>query len=153
MHSVYSWISHDVTVAMLVSQNNEMAAMLVSWSNPPGIERYCYANVFFCFRWKTWLLITWVKPKSTVGATTTEVEKNKKVQKTIFLMTGNNYASVRSTRASVFQVHVLQKFVLKCVQSDYFFSWYSVVVLWRCCLRSRRHRRFREFKATFKRRI
>ena len=45
-----SWISHDVTAAMLVSPNNEMAAMLVSRSNPPGIESYYYANVFFCFR-------------------------------------------------------------------------------------------------------
>ena len=36
--------------AMLVSPNNEMAAMLVSRSNPPGIESYYYANVFFCFR-------------------------------------------------------------------------------------------------------
>ena len=62
--SYNSWISHDVTAAMLVSQNNEMAAMLVSRSNPPGIESYYYANVFFCFRWKTWLLITWVKPKN-----------------------------------------------------------------------------------------
>ena len=26
--------------------------MLVSRSNPPGIESYYYANVFFCFRWK-----------------------------------------------------------------------------------------------------
>ena len=31
---------------MLVSPNNEMAAMLVSRSNPPGIESYYYANVF-----------------------------------------------------------------------------------------------------------
>ena len=46
----YSWISHDVTAAMLVSPNNEMAAMLVSRSNPPGIESYYYASVFFCFR-------------------------------------------------------------------------------------------------------
>ena len=45
-----SWISHDVTVAMLVSPNNEMAAILVSRSNPPGIESYYDANVFFCFR-------------------------------------------------------------------------------------------------------
>ena len=36
--------------AMLVSPNNEMAAMLLSRSNPPGIESYYYANVFFCFR-------------------------------------------------------------------------------------------------------
>ena len=34
-----SWILHDVTAAMLVSR-----------SNPPGIESYYYANVFFCFR-------------------------------------------------------------------------------------------------------
>ena len=47
---LYSWISHDVTAAMLVSPNNEMAAMLVSRCNPPGIKSYCYANVFFCFR-------------------------------------------------------------------------------------------------------
>ena len=65
--STYSWISHDVTAAMLVSPNNEMAAMLVSRSNPPGIESYYYANVFFRFRWKTWLLITWVKPKNCVS--------------------------------------------------------------------------------------
>ena len=45
-----AWISHDVTAALLVSPNNEMAAMLVSRSNPPGIESYYYANVFFCFR-------------------------------------------------------------------------------------------------------
>ena len=59
-----SWILHDVTAAMLVSPNNEMAAMLVSRSNPSGIESYYYANVFFCFRWETWLFITWVKPKN-----------------------------------------------------------------------------------------
>ena len=46
----YSWISHDVTAAMLLSPNNEMAAMLVSRSSPPGIENYYYVNVFFCFR-------------------------------------------------------------------------------------------------------
>ena len=47
---LFSWISHDVTAAMLVSPNNEMPAVLVSRSNPPGIESYYYANVFFCFR-------------------------------------------------------------------------------------------------------
>ena len=50
VHILYSWISHDVRAAMLVSPNNEMAAMLVSRSNPPGIESYYYANVFFFFR-------------------------------------------------------------------------------------------------------
>ena len=44
---VNSWISHDVTAAMLVSPNSEMVSMLVCRSNPPGIESYYYANVFF----------------------------------------------------------------------------------------------------------
>ena len=41
--------SHDVTVAILVSQNNETAAMLVSQTNPVGAELFSYANAFFCF--------------------------------------------------------------------------------------------------------
>ena len=40
--------SHDVTAAMLVSQNKEMAAMLVSLTKPLGVELYFYANTFFC---------------------------------------------------------------------------------------------------------
>ena len=40
--------SHDITVAILVSQNNEKAAMLVSQSNPLGVALFCYANAFFC---------------------------------------------------------------------------------------------------------
>ena len=40
--------SHDVTAAILVSQNNETAAMLVSQTNPVGVELFSYANVFFC---------------------------------------------------------------------------------------------------------
>ena len=40
--------SHDVTAAILVSQNNETAAMLVSQANPVGIEFLSYANAFFC---------------------------------------------------------------------------------------------------------
>ena len=34
---------------MLVSQNKEMAAMMVYQTNPPGIELYIYANNFFSF--------------------------------------------------------------------------------------------------------
>ena len=34
---------------MLVSQNKEMAAMLVSQTKLLGIELYFYANTFFCF--------------------------------------------------------------------------------------------------------
>ena len=46
---------------MLVSLNKGKAAMLVSPINPPGIEFYSYANVSFCFVWKTCSLVTWVK--------------------------------------------------------------------------------------------
>ena len=50
--------SRDVTAAMLVSLNKGTAAMLVSATNPLGIELFCHANVFFCFGGKTRLLIT-----------------------------------------------------------------------------------------------
>ena len=53
--------SRDVTAAMLASLNKGTAAMLVSPTNPLGIEFYSYANVFFWFGWKTCSLITWVK--------------------------------------------------------------------------------------------
>ena len=58
MQRVYRVFSRDVTAAMLVSQNKGMAAMLVSPTNPLGIELYYHANVFFCFGGKTRLLIT-----------------------------------------------------------------------------------------------
>ena len=44
---LYRVISRDVTAAMLVFLNNGKAAMLVSPTNPPGIELYYHANVFF----------------------------------------------------------------------------------------------------------
>ena len=50
--------SRYVTEAMLVYLNNGTAAMLVNPTNPPGIELYYNANVFFCFGGKTRLLIT-----------------------------------------------------------------------------------------------
>ena len=34
--------------AILVSQNNETAAMFVSQTNPLGVELLSYANTFFC---------------------------------------------------------------------------------------------------------
>ena len=49
---LYRVFSRDVTAAMLVSLNKGTAAMLVSPINPPGIEIYSYANVFFWFSWK-----------------------------------------------------------------------------------------------------
>ena len=39
---------NNETVAMLVSQNNETVAMLVSQTSPVGDELFCYANAFFC---------------------------------------------------------------------------------------------------------
>ena len=44
----YRVFSHDVTAAILVSQNNETAAVLVSQTNPLGVELFSYANAFFC---------------------------------------------------------------------------------------------------------
>ena len=55
---VYRVFSRDVTAAMLVSLNKGTAAMLVSPTNPPGIELYYHANLFFCFGGKTSLPIT-----------------------------------------------------------------------------------------------
>ena len=40
--------SHDVTAAILLFQNNETAAMLVSLTGPVGFELFSYANAFFC---------------------------------------------------------------------------------------------------------
>ena len=39
--------SHDVTAAILVSQNNETAAMLVSQTSPVGVEFLSYGNASF----------------------------------------------------------------------------------------------------------
>ena len=44
----YRVFSHDVTVAILVSQNNETAVMLVSQTSPVGVELFSYANAFLC---------------------------------------------------------------------------------------------------------
>ena len=44
----YRVFLHDVTAAILVSQNNETAAMLVSQTNLLGVELFSYAYAFFC---------------------------------------------------------------------------------------------------------
>ena len=54
----YRVFSHDVTAAILVSQNNETAAMLVSQTNPVGVELFSYVKTFFCFNTFAWLLAT-----------------------------------------------------------------------------------------------
>ena len=45
----YRVFSHDVTAAILVSENNETEAMLVSQTNPLGVKLFSYANALFCF--------------------------------------------------------------------------------------------------------
>ena len=40
--------SHDVMVAILVSQNNEMVAMFMSQTSLVEVELFSYVNVFFC---------------------------------------------------------------------------------------------------------
>ena len=47
--------------AILVSQNNETAAMLVSQTSPVGVELFSYANTFFCSSKFASMLATWVK--------------------------------------------------------------------------------------------
>ena len=54
----YRVFSCDVTAAKLVYLNNGTAAMLVNPTNPPGIELYYHANIFFCFGAERRLLIT-----------------------------------------------------------------------------------------------
>ena len=39
---------HDIMPAILLYENNEMAAMLVSQTNPVGVEPFSYAKAFFC---------------------------------------------------------------------------------------------------------
>ena len=46
--AVYREFSHDVMAAILVSQNNETAAILVSQTSPLGVELFSYANASFC---------------------------------------------------------------------------------------------------------
>ena len=61
LSSAYRVFSHDVTAAILVSQNNETAAMLVSQTSPLGVELFSYANSFFCPNKFAYMLATWVK--------------------------------------------------------------------------------------------
>ena len=47
--SEHNWanrvFSHEVTAAILVSQNNETVAMLVSQTNPEGVELFSYVPI------------------------------------------------------------------------------------------------------------
>ena len=65
-HRAYS---HDVTVAILVLQNNETAATLVYQDNPVGIELFFYVKTFFCSYWLAKMLATWVNRLYTIANT------------------------------------------------------------------------------------
>ena len=54
----YRAVSHDVTAAILVYQNNETAAMLVYQTNPVGVELFSYVKTFFGSNKFAWLLAT-----------------------------------------------------------------------------------------------
>ena len=56
--SLYRVFSHDVTAAILGSQNNETAVILVSQTNPLGVELFSYANAFFCSNKFAYMLAT-----------------------------------------------------------------------------------------------
>ena len=43
----YRAFSHDITVAILLSQNNETVATLVSQINPVGVEIFSYETLSF----------------------------------------------------------------------------------------------------------
>ena len=45
----YRVFSHDVTAAILVSQNNQAAAMLMSQTELSLFELFSYANAFLCY--------------------------------------------------------------------------------------------------------
>ena len=42
--------SHDIMVAIFVSQNNEMAAMFVSQTSPVGVELFFLCKRFLLFQ-------------------------------------------------------------------------------------------------------
>ena len=50
--------SHDVPAAILVSLDNETAAMLVSQTSPLGVELFSYANAFVCYNKFAYMLST-----------------------------------------------------------------------------------------------
>ena len=58
---MYIVLSDDVTETMLVSQNKETVAMLVSQTSPEENEFLSYADAFFCSHKFAYMLATWVK--------------------------------------------------------------------------------------------
>ena len=45
---IHPFHTHDVTAAILVSQTNETAAMLMLKTNPLGVQLFSNVNAFFC---------------------------------------------------------------------------------------------------------
>ena len=82
MYFLFRGISHNVTAAILVSQNNETAAMLVSQTSPLGVELFSYANAFSGYNKFAYMLATWVK---TLYTSKTE----KRLQRLITILLGN----------------------------------------------------------------
>ena len=54
----YRVFSHDVTATILVSSNNETAAMLVSKTNLLGVEDFFLCKHFFCCNKFAYMLAT-----------------------------------------------------------------------------------------------
>ena len=55
--------SRDVTFVILVSRNNETAAILVPQSKSTGVEFFSSVKTFFCSNKFSYLLATWVKTR------------------------------------------------------------------------------------------
>ena len=58
-------------VAILVSQNNDTAAMFVFQTSPVGVELFSYVNDFFCSNKFPQMLATWVKTEYCYSRTKT----------------------------------------------------------------------------------
>ena len=54
----YRAFSRDITAAILVFQNKETAAILVSRTSRFGVELYFYAKIAFCLSIPIWRLVT-----------------------------------------------------------------------------------------------
>ena len=80
---------HDVTAAILVSQNNEMAAMLVSQTNPPHLHK-CWPR-----EWKrsiSHLLVN--QSELEVAVTTSCLKKHVKTRKIVRSVLGQNSSTI-----------------------------------------------------------
>ena len=82
---------HDVTAAILVSQNNETAAMLVSQTNPPHLHKCCPRE------WKrsiSHLLVN--QSELEVAVTTSCLKKHVKTRKIVRSVLGQNSSTISS---------------------------------------------------------